>query len=72
MFLEYFILTVIVAWAVFYLWHLFFRKKGCSCDSCPSAQNASCTAEKLGIICPEKNTDQEKADESEGKNMDKN
>ncbi|TWI75663.1 attachment p12 family protein [Desulfobotulus alkaliphilus] len=67
MFLEYFILAVVVAWAVFYLWHLFFRKKGCSCDSCPSAQHASCTAQKLGIICPEEDKGQGEEGDSEEK-----
>jgi hypothetical protein len=37
MFWEYLILGVLLAWAVFYIWKSFFRKKGCSCDSCPSA-----------------------------------
>ena len=37
MFWEYLILGVLLAWAVFYIWKSFFKKKGCSCDSCPSA-----------------------------------
>ncbi|GAB6057524.1 hypothetical protein JCM31598_06410 [Desulfonatronum parangueonense] len=34
---EYLILGLLLAWAVFYIWKSFFKKKGCSCDSCPSA-----------------------------------
>lgn len=37
MFWEYLILVILLAWAVFYIWKTFFRKKGCSCESCPSA-----------------------------------
>ena len=39
---EYFILFAVLGWAVFYLWRTLFRKKGCSCASCPSAQNNGC------------------------------
>ena len=39
---EYLVLAVILVWAVFYLWRTFFQKKGCVCDSCPSAKKDSC------------------------------
>ncbi|MCW7754855.1 FeoB-associated Cys-rich membrane protein [Desulfobotulus sp. H1] len=65
MFWEYLILIAIVAWAIFYLWHIFFRKKGCSCDSCPSACDTSCTAQKLGIHYPESDPANKKGEDSQ-------
>ncbi|MDY0163460.1 hypothetical protein [Desulfobotulus sp.] len=58
---EYLILFLLIGWACFYLWRTFFRKKGCSCDSCPSAGNGPCGHNRLGIVLPE-----EKGCEKEG------
>lgn len=46
-FWEYLLLILLLAWAVFYLWRIFFRKKGCTCDSCPSAENNCCQTDNL-------------------------
>lgn len=43
---EYILLAGIVTLAVVYLWRTLFRKKGCSCESCPSAQRSACTEER--------------------------
>jgi hypothetical protein len=48
---EYLILIAVLAWAVFYLWRTFFRKKGCSCGSCPSAKNTTCQSYGPGDEC---------------------
>lgn len=55
MFWEYLVLGVVMAWAVFYLWRTFFRKKGCSCGDCPSATKEGCAPQGLGDLrqCPE-------------------
>ncbi|MFN2267481.1 MAG: hypothetical protein ABR542_09845, partial [Desulfonatronovibrio sp.] len=39
---EYLVLTIAVIWALAYLWKIFIRKKGCSCDSCPGADSLDC------------------------------
>lgn len=73
MFWEYLILFLLIAWACFYLWRTFFRKKGCACDSCPSAGNGSCGHRKLGIVLPEerggetKKRDRPESDKQTGK-----
>jgi len=49
------ILAAVLAWAVYYLWRTFFRQKGCSCGTCPSAKQEGCAAQNLGDLrqCPE-------------------
>ncbi|MFO8083570.1 MAG: FeoB-associated Cys-rich membrane protein [Desulfobacterales bacterium] len=47
---EYLILAAALAWAVFYLWRSLFRKKGCSCESCPSANNDACQSNEPGCL----------------------
>lgn len=39
---EYLIVGGVVCLAVAYLWKVFIRQKGCSCDSCPGAQSTEC------------------------------
>lgn len=50
---EYLILAAVLAWAVFYLWRTFFRKKGCSCGSCSTPKNENCQLYGLGDECQE-------------------
>lgn len=40
---EYLVGGFILAWAVFYLWRLFTKKRGCTCDDCPASQQSCCT-----------------------------
>ncbi len=61
---EYLILAVIVAWAVFYLWRMFFQKKGCVCESCPSAKKDGCVAQ---IMRAHHSPDTSEEEEKKGK-----
>ncbi len=47
---EYLILGVVLVWALFYLWRTFFKKKGCSCDSCPAAPKDDGSVQGLGDL----------------------
>ncbi len=52
---EYLVLAAILAWALFYLWRTLFRKKGCSCGTCPASKKEGCAPQGLGDLrqCPE-------------------
>jgi len=68
---EYLILAAVLAWAVYYLWRTFLKKKGCSCGTCPSAKQEGCASQDLGDLrqCPEDGAgDGEKAGKEEGGN----
>lgn len=47
---EYLLLAVILAWAVYFLWRTFFKKKGCSCTSCPLSKEDGCASPGLGDL----------------------
>lgn len=48
---EYLILGAIVGLSVFYLWRTFFRKGGCACGSCPSANSRGCPTQGTSALC---------------------
>ncbi len=39
---EYLVLAVAVICALAYLWKIFIRGKGCTCDSCPVDNSSDC------------------------------
>jgi hypothetical protein len=47
---EYLVLGVILVWAVYYVWKTLFRKKGCSCESCPASTRQGCAQQTLGDL----------------------
>ena len=52
---EYVILFAVLAWALFYLWRVMFKKKGCSCGDCPASRKSACSSQGIGGLrgCPE-------------------
>ncbi|HDQ40385.1 MAG TPA: FeoB-associated Cys-rich membrane protein [Desulfonatronum sp.] len=65
---EYLILAAVLAWAVYYLWRTFFKKKGCSCDTCPAATRQGCVSQGLNDLrrCPEDGEGNEGMSKEEG------
>ena len=60
---DYLILGAILAWALYYLWRTFFRKRGCSCGGCPSGSKVRCPVSAAAESCDEYGPDGCKADE---------
>jgi hypothetical protein len=47
---EYLVLAAVLAWAVFFLWRTFAKKKCCTCETCPSSTKESCLKPGLGDL----------------------
>ncbi len=66
MFWEYLIVGLMLAWALFYLWRLFAKKRGCSCEECPASQQSCCSGTTTPEgICVYTEDGQQKSDEEE-------
>ncbi len=51
---EYLLLAAALVWAVLYLRRVLFQKKGCSCESCPSAQKDACRPNESDCLSGQK------------------